>query len=148
MATHSSILVWRIPRDRGAWWATVHRVAQSRTQLKWFNTQVVPTNAKMNNGPTTKEAYFTHTEAWAGGSSQSAAFSASHGDAGSCFLPFCASVIPQGSGSQTVHKAPHGSQVNSQNYGELSLKCEGITAILGISWIQYHLLDTGSFAQH
>ena len=25
-ATHSSILAWRIPTDRGAWWATVHRV--------------------------------------------------------------------------------------------------------------------------
>ena len=24
MATHSSILVWRIPMDRGAWWATIH----------------------------------------------------------------------------------------------------------------------------
>ena len=24
MATHSSILAWRIPTDRGAWWATVH----------------------------------------------------------------------------------------------------------------------------
>ena len=23
-ATHSSILAWRIPLDRGAWWATVH----------------------------------------------------------------------------------------------------------------------------
>ena len=23
METHSSILVWRIPMDRGAWWATV-----------------------------------------------------------------------------------------------------------------------------
>ena len=31
MATHSSILAWRIPMDRGAWWATVHRVANSRT---------------------------------------------------------------------------------------------------------------------
>ena len=29
MATHSSILVWRIPKDRGAWWATVHRVTES-----------------------------------------------------------------------------------------------------------------------
>ena len=29
MATHSSILAWRIPMDRGAWWATVHRVAKS-----------------------------------------------------------------------------------------------------------------------
>ena len=24
MASHSSILAWRIPMDRGAWWATVH----------------------------------------------------------------------------------------------------------------------------
>ena len=33
MATHSSILAWRIPRDRGAWWATVHGVAKSWTRL-------------------------------------------------------------------------------------------------------------------
>ena len=33
MATHSSILAWRIPMNRGAWWATVHGVAKSRTQL-------------------------------------------------------------------------------------------------------------------
>ena len=33
MATHSSILAWRIPMDRGAWQATVYRVAKSRTQL-------------------------------------------------------------------------------------------------------------------
>ena len=30
-ATHSSILSWRIPMDRGAWWATVYGVAKSRT---------------------------------------------------------------------------------------------------------------------
>ena len=24
MATHSNILAWRIPMDRGAWWVTVH----------------------------------------------------------------------------------------------------------------------------
>ena len=29
MATHSSILAWRIPMDRRAWWATVHRVSKS-----------------------------------------------------------------------------------------------------------------------
>ena len=29
MAIHSSILAWRIPMDRGAWWATVHGVAES-----------------------------------------------------------------------------------------------------------------------
>ena len=29
MATHSSILAWRIPMDRGAWKATVHGVSRS-----------------------------------------------------------------------------------------------------------------------
>ena len=33
MATRSSFLAWRIPMDRGAWWATVHGVAQSQTRL-------------------------------------------------------------------------------------------------------------------
>ena len=31
MATHSSIPAWRIPMDRGAWWATVHVIAKSWT---------------------------------------------------------------------------------------------------------------------
>ena len=31
MAAHSSILVWRIPMDRGAWRATVHGVAELDT---------------------------------------------------------------------------------------------------------------------
>jgi len=31
MATHSSILAWRIPMDRGAWQAIVHRVRKSQT---------------------------------------------------------------------------------------------------------------------
>ena len=31
MATHSSILAWKILMDRGAWWATVHSVAKSQT---------------------------------------------------------------------------------------------------------------------
>ena len=35
MATHSSVLAWRIPRTPGgAWWAAVYGVAQSRTRLK------------------------------------------------------------------------------------------------------------------
>ena len=34
MATHSSILAWRIAMDRGAWRTTVHRVAKSQTWLQ------------------------------------------------------------------------------------------------------------------
>ena len=34
MATHSSILAWRIPIDRGAWQATVHGVAKRQTWLR------------------------------------------------------------------------------------------------------------------
>ena len=30
MATHTSILAWRIPMDRGAWQATVHGVTKSQ----------------------------------------------------------------------------------------------------------------------
>ena len=33
-ATHSSILAWNNPMDRGAWQATVHGDAKSQTQLK------------------------------------------------------------------------------------------------------------------
>ena len=34
MATHSSVLAWRIPGTGGAWWAAVYGVAQSWTRLK------------------------------------------------------------------------------------------------------------------
>ena len=33
MATHSSILTWRIPMNRGTWRATIHRVTNSWTWL-------------------------------------------------------------------------------------------------------------------
>ena len=33
MGTHSSVLAWRIPMDRGAWWTTVHGAAKSQTHL-------------------------------------------------------------------------------------------------------------------
>jgi len=36
MTTHFSILAWRIPMDRGAWWAAVHGVAKSQTRLSNF----------------------------------------------------------------------------------------------------------------
>ena len=38
MATHSSILAWRIPMDRGDWWSTVHRVAKNLTRLSDLHT--------------------------------------------------------------------------------------------------------------
>ena len=31
MATPSGVLAWKNPTDRGAWWATVHEVAESDT---------------------------------------------------------------------------------------------------------------------
>ena len=33
IATHSSLLVWRVPKDRGAWQATVHR--SQRVRHNW-----------------------------------------------------------------------------------------------------------------
>ena len=33
MATHSSVLPWRIPMDRGAWQATVYGVTKGQTRL-------------------------------------------------------------------------------------------------------------------
>ena len=33
IATHSSILAWRIPMDRGAWQASVNGIAKSQTRL-------------------------------------------------------------------------------------------------------------------
>ena len=41
MATHSSILAWRIP-GTGAWWAAVYGVTQSRTQLKRLSSNPRP----------------------------------------------------------------------------------------------------------
>ena len=41
MATHSSVLAWRIPGTGGAWWAAVYGVAQSQTQLKWLSSSSI-----------------------------------------------------------------------------------------------------------
>ena len=47
MATHSSVLAWRIPGTGGAWWAAVYGVAQSQTQLKRLSSssrgRIIPT---------------------------------------------------------------------------------------------------------
>ena len=48
MATHSSILVWRIPWTGGAWLAIDHRVAKSRIQLKQLSTAQVGSDAHLN----------------------------------------------------------------------------------------------------
>ena len=45
MATHSSILAWRIPMDRRAWQATVHGVAQNQTRLKRLSSSSSSSNA-------------------------------------------------------------------------------------------------------
>ena len=50
MATHSSILAWRILMARGAWWATVHEVAKSWTWLMQFSTHTL-TKSISNNLP-------------------------------------------------------------------------------------------------
>ena len=34
MATHSSILAWRIHTDGGTWWAALHGVAESQIRLE------------------------------------------------------------------------------------------------------------------
>ena len=51
MATHSSILAWRIPMDRGAWRATVHGVRkesdtteQPSTQSKYMMVKIIYTH--------------------------------------------------------------------------------------------------------
>ena len=47
MATHSIILAWRVPMDRGAWWATVHGVAKSQTWVKQLSMQSCTAGPKM-----------------------------------------------------------------------------------------------------
>ena len=45
---HSGILAWRITWTRGAWRATVHRVANSRTQLKGLSTAACVVNGMLH----------------------------------------------------------------------------------------------------
>ena len=49
MATHSSILAWRIPLQEGAWQSTVHRIAKSRTRLKRLSVQASPPFERLGN---------------------------------------------------------------------------------------------------
>ena len=42
MATHSSILAWKIPWMEEPGWATVHGIAKSRTQWTWSKADYLP----------------------------------------------------------------------------------------------------------
>ena len=48
MATHSSILAWRIPMDRGAWWPTAHGAEKSQTRLSGQPQQHRATSCGLN----------------------------------------------------------------------------------------------------
>ena len=51
MATQSSILSWKIPRDRGAWWDSIHGVTESQTWLSnWTRTAyTIPASDHLDN---------------------------------------------------------------------------------------------------
>ena len=55
MATHFSILAWKIPMHRGAWRATVHGVAKSWTRLSDFLVSL-PRKTVRTSGPCTWRA--------------------------------------------------------------------------------------------
>ena len=49
MATHSSVLAWRIPGTE-EWWAAVYGVAQSQTRLKLLSSSSIIKKSK-NSSP-------------------------------------------------------------------------------------------------
>jgi len=58
MATYSSVLAWRIPRDRGAWWAAVYGVAQSQTRLKRLSSSSSILQVRLSQFPKATETGF------------------------------------------------------------------------------------------
>ena len=58
MATHSSVLAWRIPMDRGTWWATVHGVTRRRPQLSDYAQHSVALKCSHHNKAKIKKAIF------------------------------------------------------------------------------------------
>ena len=50
MATHSSVLAWRIPGTWGAWWAAVYGVVQSWTRLKRLSSSSIALGNSQKNG--------------------------------------------------------------------------------------------------
>ena len=59
-ANHSSILAWRIPMDRGAWWATAHGVAES-DMTEWLSTHTSPQEVRKieHNSQVLNYAFFS-----------------------------------------------------------------------------------------
>ena len=49
------------PLDRGAWWATVHRVTKSQTRLKELSTHAC-SNPQSTDGNTAVSGGYTYTE--------------------------------------------------------------------------------------
>ena len=69
MATHPSILPWRIPMDRGAWQATAHRVTKSQTQLKQLSMHAhIHTGIHVCTHTHTISCIYIHTQDFPGGS--------------------------------------------------------------------------------
>ena len=63
IATHSPILAWRIPMDRGAWRATVHRVTKSRTHWASLVAQMVKNLPAMWETRDMYHIFFNHSSA-------------------------------------------------------------------------------------
>ena len=62
MTTHSSILAWKIPLDRGGWRVTVHGV-QSQTQLSGTHTHTHTHSFKCTETPESRQCpSATHTQ--------------------------------------------------------------------------------------
>ena len=60
MATHSSILAWRILMDRGAWQVTVYGVAKSQTQLSDYAQHIlIPKHQGRNPGVISINSLYT-----------------------------------------------------------------------------------------
>ena len=64
MATHSIILAWRIPMDRGIWQATVHKIAESATTEETWHSRIclMLPNTNIPQPSITPECLFSHTE--------------------------------------------------------------------------------------
>ena len=58
MATHSSILPWRIPTDRGAWQARVHGATESDMTEVTENTHTVQDALKVFDLTTWQRSFF------------------------------------------------------------------------------------------